>query len=61
MNWSIIIKAVTAVIVVPLAIFAYTMWPKWTKASVPVRIATGLFVLPLIALAAVTTPWWNAK
>ncbi len=59
MNWHILIKVVTGIIVVPLAISARALWPWWVKASMPVKILSGIVVLPYVALAAVLSPWWN--
>jgi len=59
MDWNIIIKVSTGIIIVPLAIITYQSWPLWSKASLPVKILSGPFVLPLAGLAAVLTPWWE--
>lgn len=59
MDWNILFKILTGVLIVPLAITAHYMWPKWTKLSIPVRIATSPLMLPVAGLAAVLTPWWE--
>ena len=54
-----ILKIVTGIFIVPLAITAHHAWPLWTSSSMPARIITSPLVLPLAGLAAVLTPWWN--
>jgi hypothetical protein len=59
-DWKIVLKAVTGIIVVPIAILANSMWPWWTQASMPVKILTGPFILPIVGLAYITGFWWNS-
>jgi hypothetical protein len=59
MDWSIALKITTGILIVPLAITVHYLWPKWTKASMPVRIATSPLMLPVAGVAAVLTPWWQ--
>lgn len=60
MDWNIILKIATGLIIVPLAIMVHQAWPRWTNASLPVRILSGPIILPLAGLAAILTPWWES-
>jgi hypothetical protein len=60
MNWPLFLKISSGLLIVPISITAHIIWPKWTKATVPVRIATGPVVLPIVGIAALTTSWWDS-
>ena len=60
MDLHVIIKVLTGIIVVPLAIIARSLWPWWVGVSLPVKMLSGVIVLPLVGLAAVLSPWWNS-
>ena len=59
MNFQLIFKIVTGIIVVPVAFLANVLWPWWEKASLPLKILTGIVVLPIVAIAYATSSWWN--
>jgi len=53
------IKVVTGIIVVPLSVFSFTYWPKWTKLSMPIQILTGILFLPIVGITNIISRWWN--
>jgi hypothetical protein len=61
MDFHILLKIVTGVLVVPIAITAHKAWPWWTThKSVYIKVASGVFILPLVGIAAIVTPWWDS-
>jgi hypothetical protein len=55
-----VIKIATGSIVVPLAVILNKLWPWWTKQeSLPLKIITGLFVLPFTGIVATLVHFWN--
>lgn len=59
-DWQLILKIVTGIIIVPVSLLANVLWPWWEKASLPVKILSGLFVLPIVGFAYLTSAWWNS-
>ncbi len=55
-----IIKISTGIFIVPFSIMIYTMWPKWTKSSVPIKIMSAPFFIPFVFVAHLVTGWWNS-
>ncbi len=58
-NWNIIIKVATGLVVVPICISAFFLWQWWVKTSIPNRIMSGILILPIVGMAYILTPWWN--
>jgi hypothetical protein len=54
-----IIKISTGIFIVPFSIMIYTMWPKWTKSSVPIKIMSAPFFIPFVFVTHLVTDWWN--
>lgn len=59
MDWNLVLKIATGIIIVPLAILGHLIWPWWVQSQLPVKIMSSIVVLPIIGLAAVLTPWWE--
>lgn len=58
MTLKMVIKVGTGILIVPLSLAAYHLWPWWCKASLPVKLLTGVFVLPFVGITSVVTSWW---
>lgn len=58
-NWKLLFKIVTGIFVVPVTIAANALWPWWQNASMPARILSAPFVLPIVGIAIVTAFWWE--
>jgi len=58
MKLQTVIKVGTGILIVPLSLVAYHLWPWWCKASLPVKILSGVFVLPFVGIVSVTASWW---
>jgi len=59
MNWNIVLKVATGIVIVPISIIGHILWPWWTKSSLPLQIISSIIVLPVVAVAALLTPWWE--
>ena len=59
MDLKMTLKVVTGIIIVPMGIVAFTLWPWWEKQVLPIKIVSGIFVLPFMLIAAITSSWWN--
>jgi hypothetical protein len=58
-DWHIVIKAITGVVIVPLGIAASNLWTWWMATDMPVRILTGIVVVPFAAIMHVFVSWWD--
>ena len=54
-----ILKIVTGIFVVPIAMLAQVLWPWWERQALPVKILSGIVVLPIAGIAYATSFWWN--
>lgn len=59
LNWKLIIKITTGIIVVPFAILSNALWPWWQKASMLQKIISAPFVFPIVLFSYLTSFWWN--
>ena len=59
MDAASIIKVVTGIVVVPLGIISSEVWPRWSQASLPVKVITGPIVLPFTALVYGLVVLWD--
>ncbi len=59
-NWKLILKILTGFIIIPTTICVYYLWPWWMKTSIPARIISAIFILPLVAFVALASPWWDS-
>jgi len=59
MDFKLILKIASGIVVVPISLLANSLWPWWCKASLPVKILTGIFVLPITGIAYACSFWWN--
>ncbi len=59
-NWNILIKVSTGLLIVPFSIAVYNLWPKWTKASIPIQIMSAPFFIPFVVVTHFATNWWNS-
>jgi hypothetical protein len=53
------LKVLTGIIIVPMGIMAFKLWPWWEKQHLPLKIISGVFVLPFMLIAAITSSWWD--
>ncbi|MEX2369277.1 MAG: hypothetical protein WD552_02715 [Candidatus Paceibacterota bacterium] len=54
-----LIKGATGFIILPLGMLITAVQPEWEKASVPVKIFTGILLVPMAALVLMTARWWQ--
>lgn len=54
-----IIKAVVGFIIIPLGIMIDKIKPGWEVASLPVKIFTGLLLVPIVIILYFAIPWWK--
>jgi hypothetical protein len=59
MNWHLIFKIASGIVVVPVALLSNKLYPWWEQSSLPVKILTGPIILPLAGIAYATSFWWN--
>ncbi len=59
MDWHTLLKIVSGIFVVPLAIIARQVWPWWERTPIALRIISGIFILPFVGIAALLSNWWN--
>lgn len=54
-----IIKAVVGFIIIPLGIMIDHVKPGWEIASLPVKIFTGILLVPIVIVLYFAIPWWK--
>lgn len=54
-----IIKAVAGFIIIPLGIMIDRVKPGWEIASLPVKIFTGILLVPIVIMLYFAIPWWK--
>jgi hypothetical protein len=59
MDKNLLIKIFTGLLIVPIAVSAHFLWKWWMKTSKRNKIISSIFVLPIVGLAAILTPWWD--
>ncbi len=59
MDWKVLMKIVSGIVVVPVSVLAGVLWSWWEKATLAQKVVTGPLILPIILVAWVITPWWN--
>lgn len=59
MDWNFTLKVATGIVIVPLSILSFTLWPWWTKTPMILRVISSVIVLPIVGLGALLTPWWE--
>jgi len=59
MDWKLVLKIVTGIVIVPIALLANVLWPWWEHASLPMKVLTAVVVFPIAGFAYATSFWWN--
>lgn len=54
-----ILKAVVGFIIIPLGIMIDQVKPGWEVASLPVKIFTGILLVPIVIVLYFAIPWWK--
>lgn len=57
--WKTILKMVTGIVVIPIAIISHKLWPWWSKQSLLVKVVSGIVVLPICGFAYATSKVWS--
>lgn len=59
MDWNLVLKITTGILIVPLTILASVAWEWWSGASIGLKILTAPVIFPLVILMYGLTPWWD--
>jgi hypothetical protein len=54
-----LIKGATGFVILPLGMLVNTVKPGFEEASLPVKIFTGILLVPMAALVITTARWWQ--
>jgi hypothetical protein len=58
-NWKLVLKIATGIVVVPITIVSTALWSWWQQASLPLQILSAPLVFPIAGFAYLTTFWWD--
>lgn len=53
------IKGATGFIIIPLGMLVNEVQPEWEKASLPVKIFTGILLVPMTGVLFLASRWWQ--
>jgi|AntRauTorckE6833_2_1112554.scaffolds.fasta_scaffold14759_2 hypothetical protein len=54
-----LIKGVTGFIILPLGMLVTQVQPAWEKASWPVKLFTGILLVPVTGFLLLASRWWE--
>lgn len=54
-----ILKGVAGFVLIPMGIFIDQVKPGWETASLPVKIFTGILLIPMVIILYFGIPWWK--
>jgi hypothetical protein len=59
-DWKLIMKITTGIIVVPIAIASNTLWPWWQKAPIFSKVVSAPLVFPVVLFSYIANFWWDS-
>ncbi len=59
MDWKLVMKIVSGIVVVPISVISTVVWTWWEKATPVKKVISAPFIMPMILIAWIITPWWN--